>query len=103
MNRQSPPRHPRQHRSSREVMERRETMLNRISRAGLVCASFAAVVLLSSLSLQSQALLTSRPLTGQDRARYREFQLGSDLASVSVLTSVAATEAKTIHQRPAMI
>jgi hypothetical protein len=40
---------------------------------------------------------------GQDRSRYRDFQLGGDLPSVAALTKVAVSEAKTIHQRPALI
>jgi hypothetical protein len=39
----------------------------------------------------------------QDRSRYRDFQLGGDLPSVSALTRVALSEARTIHQRPALI
>jgi hypothetical protein len=40
---------------------------------------------------------------GQDRARYRDFQLGGNLPSISALTGVAVSEAKTIHQRPALM
>jgi hypothetical protein len=40
---------------------------------------------------------------GQDRSRYRDFQLGGDVPSVSVLTKVALSEVKTIHQRPALM
>jgi hypothetical protein len=39
---------------------------------------------------------------GQDRARYRDYRLGASLASVSALTGVAATDAKAIHERPAV-
>jgi hypothetical protein len=78
-------------------------MMSRFSRAGLVGVSFAAVVFLSSHSLQSQALLTSVPLQSQDRSRYRDFRLASTLASVSTLTGMAATDVKTIHQRPAVM
>ena len=42
-------------------------------------------------------------LDGQSAARYREFQLGGDLASVSALSGVAVSEAKVIHQRPAVM
>src|SRR5689334_25361635 len=48
-------------------------------------------------------VLSTYPLQGQDRSRYRDFQLGSDLPSVSALASVPASEAKTIHQRPAVM
>jgi hypothetical protein len=41
-------------------------------------------------------------LHGQDHARYRDYQLGASLASVSALTGVVATTAKTIHERPAV-
>ena len=40
---------------------------------------------------------------GQDRSRYRDFQLGGDVPSVSALTKVALSEVKTIHQRPALM
>jgi hypothetical protein len=46
---------------------------------------------------------STQSLEAQDRTRYRDFQLGSDLQSVSVLAKVAATDAKTIHQRPAVM
>lgn len=72
---------PRQHRSGTDAMK-----------TAAAAALFAAVV-----------ALFSQALHGQDGARYREFQLGSNLPSVSALTSVAATEAKTIHQRPALL
>lgn len=48
-------------------------------------------------------VFSTHALEGQDRSRYRDFQLGSDLPSVSALTKVAASDAKTIHQRPAVI
>ena len=42
-------------------------------------------------------------LDGQDLAQYRNFALGSDLAAVSDHAGVAASEAKTIHERPAVL
>jgi hypothetical protein len=42
-------------------------------------------------------------LHGQDRSRYRDFQLGGDLPSISALTGVAQSEVKTLHVRPAMM
>jgi hypothetical protein len=48
-------------------------------------------------------VLSTQSLQAQDRSRYRDFQLGSDLQSVSALANVAATDAKTIHQRPAVM
>jgi hypothetical protein len=48
-------------------------------------------------------VLFTHPLQGQDRSRYRDFQLGNDLASVSALAGVAVSEVKTIHRRPAVM
>jgi hypothetical protein len=48
-------------------------------------------------------VVSTQALQGQDRSRYRDFQLGGDLPSVSALTKVGASDAKTVHQRPAMI
>ena len=42
-------------------------------------------------------------LHAQDRSRYRDFQLGRDLPSISALTGMAASQATTIHLRPAMM
>ena len=42
-------------------------------------------------------------LEAQDLSKYRNFELGTDLASVSTLSGVASSEAKTIHQRPAVL
>jgi hypothetical protein len=57
-----------------------------------------------TLVIVALGLVLSTPaLHGQDRSRYRDFQLASDLASVSALASVPASEAKTIHQRPALM
>jgi hypothetical protein len=42
-------------------------------------------------------------LDAQDRSRYRDFQLGRDLPSISALTGMAASEARTVHLRPAMM
>jgi hypothetical protein len=42
-------------------------------------------------------------LEGQGLTRYRNFELGSDLASVSTLAGIASSEAKMIHQRPAVL
>jgi len=57
-----------------------------------------------SLAIVTLGLVLSTPsLQGQTRSGYRNFQLGGDLRSVSALSGVAASEAKTIHQRPAVI
>lgn len=49
------------------------------------------------------AVLSTHALESQDRARYRDYRLGGDLASISALAGVAASGAKTIQQRPAMM
>ena len=48
-------------------------------------------------------VLVTHSLQSQGRSRYRDFQLGGDLPSISALTGVAASEARTIHLRPAMM
>ena len=48
-------------------------------------------------------VLFTCPLLGQDRSRYRNFELGSDLQSVSAHAKVDASEARTIHLRPAVM
>jgi hypothetical protein len=40
---------------------------------------------------------------GQKLAQYRDFALGSDLASVSALAGIDPADAKIIHQRPAVL
>jgi len=42
-------------------------------------------------------------LDGQGLSQYRNFALGSDVASISILTGGTASEAKTIHKRPALL
>jgi hypothetical protein len=48
-------------------------------------------------------VLSTHSLNGQGPPQYRDFQLGGDLLSVSALAKVTASEAKTIHLRPAVI
>lgn len=48
-------------------------------------------------------VLATQVVQSQGRSRYRDFQLGGDLASISSLSGVAASEARTIHLRPAMM
>ena len=70
-------------------------MLKDTSRARLVggwCAACALGLVLSTDALH-----------GQDRSRYRDFQLGGDLPSISALSGVAAKEARAIHLRPALM
>jgi len=42
-------------------------------------------------------------LDAQDLSRYRRFELGADVAAVSALTGVAASEATIVHQRPVLL
>ncbi len=42
-------------------------------------------------------------LDAQDLSRYRNFELGSTVASVSTVAGVASSAAKTIHRRPALL
>ena len=56
------------------------------------------------LALAAIALLFSAQATqAQGRAHYRDFQLGGNLTSVAALSGAQASEAKTIHQRPALM
>jgi hypothetical protein len=48
-------------------------------------------------------LLLTQRLGGEGRARYRNFELRSDVAAVSAVAGVPASEARTIHQRPAVL
>jgi hypothetical protein len=48
-------------------------------------------------------ILLSYGIGGQAVAQYRNFALGSNVATVANLTDVSASEAKTIHQRPALL
>jgi hypothetical protein len=48
-------------------------------------------------------VLATPPLHSQGRSRYRDFQLGGDLGSISALTGVAVSNARTIHLRPAIM
>jgi len=45
----------------------------------------------------------TRGVDGQSLSQYRNFALGSDVASVAALAGVDPAEAKTIHQRPAVL
>ena len=48
-------------------------------------------------------VLCGSAATAQDFGRYREFELGSAVATVSMRTGVPESELKSIHQRPAVI
>ena len=54
-------------------------------------------------SCTSIVLLSAFTIAAQQPFRYREFQLGSDLAMIGKLTDMAPTAAKVIHARPAVI
>jgi hypothetical protein len=45
----------------------------------------------------------TRGVTGQGVSQYRNFALGSNVISVSALAGIDPAEAKTIHQRPAVL
>lgn len=49
------------------------------------------------------AIASVASMQGQSPAHYRDFQLGGDVASVSALTGVAASDAKTVRSRPAIL
>jgi hypothetical protein len=52
----------------------------------------------------AQDLLPSRPLgPARSPAQYRNFELKSDLASVSTAAGLASSSAKMIHERPALL
>jgi hypothetical protein len=57
----------------------------------------------SLIALCASMLLLSAQLDAQDGMHYREFQLGSDVASVAKLTGTASSDVKLIHQRPAVM
>jgi hypothetical protein len=48
-------------------------------------------------------VLSIHRVDAQDVAKYRNFDLGSNLASVCTLVGVDSSEAKTMHQRPAVM
>jgi len=48
-------------------------------------------------------LLSTQAPSAQEAFRYRDFQLGSNVASIVKLTGSSATGAKTIHTRPALM
>ena len=48
-------------------------------------------------------LFFTAAIEGQTPGHYRDFQLGGDLASVSALTGLAASEVEVLHTRPAVL
>jgi hypothetical protein len=62
------------------------------------------MISLRSVGLVALGLvLCGAALHGQDRSRYRDYPLGGGLSAISTLAGVPATEAKTLHSRPAMM
>jgi len=47
--------------------------------------------------------LLGRRLDAEEFSRYRTFDLGASVVSISTSTGMAASEAKTLHERPAML
>jgi hypothetical protein len=48
-------------------------------------------------------ILAAQLVNAQDRLHYREFQLGSDVASIAKLIGTASSDIKLVHQRPAVM
>jgi len=62
------------------------------------------VIAARRLGIASLGFVLCTPLLyAEPGPHYRDFQLGGDLASVAALAGVSASEAKIIHQRPALI
>jgi hypothetical protein len=53
--------------------------------------------------LACSALLSNRPVEAQDFSRYRFFRLGSSLSSVAQAANMGPSDARVIHQQPALI
>jgi hypothetical protein len=66
---------------------------HKLSSGGLRTMTFAAL----SLSL------TAHISWSQELSRYREFPLGASVASIVTLSATPGAEAKTLHQRPALL
>ena len=49
------------------------------------------------------SLVSAPPLGAQELTRYRDYALGSSLASVVAVSGARATDVRTLHERPAMI
>jgi hypothetical protein len=56
-----------------------------------------------AVSVLGFVLLSSHSTHAQGRSHYRDFALGSSVASVSTLAKMAAGDARTIHARPAFM
>jgi hypothetical protein len=69
------------------------------------CAAFESPAMRQRVSVLGMAVLVVSALTllAAEPVRYREFQLGSDLESITKQTGAVTTDAKVIHQRPAVM
>ncbi len=57
-----------------------------------------------TLAFCAAGIICATPALGaQGLSQYRGFELGGDLASVSALAGIASSDAKTIHQHPAVL
>jgi hypothetical protein len=62
------------------------------------------MIIRRALAIGALGLLLTAPLLhSQGQPRYRDFQLGGDLPSISALTHVAVSDAVAIHTRPALM
>ena len=66
-------------------------------------AACAFGLVLLTPGLEAQDLLASRSMGAASLSQYRNFRLTSSLATVATAAGVAASEAKTIHQRPSVL
>jgi hypothetical protein len=56
-----------------------------------------------TLAICAGIVCSTHALGGQGLSQYRNFELGSDVASVKALADIASFEARTVHQRPAVL
>jgi hypothetical protein len=54
-------------------------------------------------SLMMALATSASPLHGEESQRYRDFQLGADVATVRALAGMEASDVKDVHVRPALI
>jgi hypothetical protein len=57
----------------------------------------------SALVVPAALVLSAQVLGAQQPVKYREFQLGSGVASVATVTGAGPADTKIIHQRPALL
>lgn len=67
----------------------------------LAACAFGVALLAGGAS--AQELLVARPLGPQSLSHYRDFTLKSSVTMVSAAAGIAASTAKTVHQRPAVL